>query len=75
MTYQRQLDDLDPVRPRDRDPDGIADRRELLGVVLSDLGDDPRALFVARMPASVCLNEILISPTWNRGYVGNRQRP
>jgi NADP-dependent 3-hydroxy acid dehydrogenase YdfG len=26
-------------------------------------------LFVARMPASVCLNEILISPTWNRGYV------
>lgn len=26
-------------------------------------------LFVARMPASVCLNEILISPTWNRGYL------
>jgi NADP-dependent 3-hydroxy acid dehydrogenase YdfG len=23
-------------------------------------------LFVARMPASVCVNEILISPTWNR---------
>ena len=26
-------------------------------------------LFVARMPASVCFNEILISPTWNRGYL------
>lgn len=26
-------------------------------------------LFVARMPASVCLNEILMSPTWNRGYL------
>ncbi len=26
-------------------------------------------LFVARMPASVCVNEILMSPTWNRGYL------
>jgi NADP-dependent 3-hydroxy acid dehydrogenase YdfG len=26
-------------------------------------------LFVARLPASVCVNEILISPTWNRGYI------
>jgi NADP-dependent 3-hydroxy acid dehydrogenase YdfG len=26
-------------------------------------------VFVARMPASVCVNEILISPTWNRGYL------
>jgi NADP-dependent 3-hydroxy acid dehydrogenase YdfG len=26
-------------------------------------------LFVARLPASVCINEILMSPTWNRGYV------
>jgi NADP-dependent 3-hydroxy acid dehydrogenase YdfG len=26
-------------------------------------------LFVARMPASVCVNEILISPTWNRFYM------
>ncbi|MFQ5959354.1 MAG: SDR family oxidoreductase, partial [Alphaproteobacteria bacterium] len=27
-------------------------------------------VFVARMPRHVCLNEILISPTWNRAYVG-----
>ena len=26
-------------------------------------------LFVARLPATVCINEILISPTWNRGYL------
>jgi len=34
-----------------------------------DLGET--ILFVARMPPSVCVNEILISPTWNRAYVGN----
>jgi NADP-dependent 3-hydroxy acid dehydrogenase YdfG len=34
-----------------------------------DLGET--ILFVARMPASVCVNEILISPTWNRAYVGD----
>src|SRR4051812_3842901 len=32
-----------------------------------DLADT--ILFVARLPASVCVNEILISPTWNRGYL------
>jgi NADP-dependent 3-hydroxy acid dehydrogenase YdfG len=26
-------------------------------------------VFVASMPARVCINEILISPTWNRGFV------
>jgi NADP-dependent 3-hydroxy acid dehydrogenase YdfG len=25
--------------------------------------------FVASMPSRVCVNEILISPTWNRGFV------
>ena len=29
-------------------------------------------LFIARAPAHVCLNEIVVSPTWNRGYVKNR---
>ncbi|MDR3468767.1 MAG: SDR family oxidoreductase [Xanthobacteraceae bacterium] len=27
--------------------------------------------FVANMPAHVCVNEILISPTWNRSFAGN----
>ena len=26
-------------------------------------------LFLARMPVHVCLNDVTISPTWNRGYV------
>jgi len=26
-------------------------------------------LFVATRPKHVCLNEVVISPTWNRGYV------
>jgi len=26
-------------------------------------------LFVATRPKHVCLNEILISPTWNRAYI------
>jgi NADP-dependent 3-hydroxy acid dehydrogenase YdfG len=25
--------------------------------------------FVASMPSRVCMNEILISPTWNRGFI------
>lgn len=33
-----------------------------------DLGET--VLFVARMPKHVCVNEILISPTWNRSLLG-----
>ena len=33
-----------------------------------DLGE--LMLFLARMPTHVCINEILITPTWNRGLVG-----
>jgi NADP-dependent 3-hydroxy acid dehydrogenase YdfG len=25
-------------------------------------------LFIATLPARACVNEIVISPTWNRGY-------
>ena len=31
-------------------------------------------LFVSRMPRHVCLNEILITPTWNRTYIGAADR-
>jgi len=27
-------------------------------------------LFIARAPKTVCFNEILLSPTWNRAYIG-----
>ena len=30
-------------------------------------------LFLARLPAHVCINEIVVSPTHNRGYVGIMQ--
>lgn len=26
-------------------------------------------LYVARLPKRICMNEVLITPTWNRGYV------
>jgi NADP-dependent 3-hydroxy acid dehydrogenase YdfG len=32
-----------------------------------DCGDVIR--FVAELPAHVCINELVISPTWNRGYI------
>ena len=32
-----------------------------------DVGDTIH--FVASLPAHVCINELIISPTWNRGYV------
>ena len=31
-------------------------------------------LFIARMPEHVCLNEIHITPTWNRSYIGAADR-
>jgi NADP-dependent 3-hydroxy acid dehydrogenase YdfG len=31
-------------------------------------------VFVATLPDHVCLNEALITPTWNRGYVAQMQR-
>ena len=37
-----------------------------------DLGET--ILFVARMPRHACLNEILISPTWNRAFLGEADR-
>ena len=38
-----------------------------------DLGRTIR--FVAEMPAHVCLNEIVITPTWNRMYLGGKELP
>ena len=33
----------------------------------SDVGDLVR--YIACLPAHVCINEVMITPTWNRGYV------
>ncbi len=51
-----------PVSPEDRarmvQPDDCADL----------------ILYVACLPPHICINEVLISPTWNRSYVAARQR-
>ncbi len=32
-------------------------------------------LFVATLPARACVNELIISPTWNRFYLGGIETP
>ena len=51
--------DTRPVPPSD------ADRARM--VQAEDCGE--LVLFLARLPAHVCINDVTISPTWNRGYV------
>jgi NADP-dependent 3-hydroxy acid dehydrogenase YdfG len=53
-----------PILEKRPVPVSDADKARMLQA--DDLGET--ILFVARMPAHVCLNEILISPTWNRSY-------
>jgi len=38
-----------------------------------DCGDLIR--YIACLPPHVCINEVLITPTWNRGYVAGLQQP
>jgi NADP-dependent 3-hydroxy acid dehydrogenase YdfG len=45
-----------PVSPEDR-------ARMLQPEHMADL-----ILYIAKLPAAVCINEVLINPTWNRGY-------
>ena len=37
-----------------------------------DCGDIVR--FIAQMPPHVCINELTVSPTWNRGYVSQARQ-
>ena len=50
----------------DKRPVPVSDADKARMLQADDLGET--ILFVARMPPHVCLNEILISPTWNRSY-------
>ena len=52
----------------DRRPIPVSDAERARMLQPSDLGETIR--FVAEMPAHVCLNEVLISPTWNRSHMG-----
>jgi NADP-dependent 3-hydroxy acid dehydrogenase YdfG len=52
-------------------PVSKADRAKM--VQSEDCGDLIR--YIACLPPHVCLNEVVISPTWNRGYVAALQAP
>lgn len=54
-----------PIMDRRPVPMSAEDRARM--VQPEDMGET--IYFVAAMPPHVCLNQIVISPTWNRGYV------
>ena len=56
----------------DRRPVPVAAEERARMLRPEDCGDLIR--YVACLPPHVCLNEVLISPTWNRGYVAARER-
>ncbi len=53
----------------DRRPDHLPDDVKSKMLKPEDVGE--AILFVARLPETVCVNELIISPTWNRGYIAN----
>jgi len=52
----------------DRRPIPVPDEERARMLQPDDLGETIR--FIAEMPAHVCLNEVLVSPTWNRSHFG-----
>jgi NADP-dependent 3-hydroxy acid dehydrogenase YdfG len=55
-----------PILDRRSVPSSPEERARMLQA--DDVGRAIR--WIAEQPAHVCVNEILISPTWNRMYVG-----
>jgi len=53
----------------DRRPDQLSDDVKATMLKSEDVGE--AILFVARLPKTVCINELIISPTWNRGYIAS----
>jgi len=51
----------------DKRPVPVSDEDKAKMLQASDLADT--ILFVATLPPRVCINEVLMSPTWNRGYI------
>ncbi|UCD68789.1 MAG: SDR family oxidoreductase [Betaproteobacteria bacterium] len=60
-----------PIMDRRPVPPKAEDRARMLQP--EDLGATIR--FVAEMPARACINQLIISPTWNRMYVGGLENP
>lgn len=53
----------------DRRPDQLSDEVKAKMLRSEDVGET--IVFVARLPKTVCINELIISPTWNRLYVND----
>lgn len=51
----------------DRRPDQLDEEVKSKMLRPEDVGET--IVFIARLPKTVCINEIIISPTWNRGYL------
>jgi len=60
-----------PIMDRRPVPPSAEDRAKMLQA--EDLG--ATILFVATLPARACINQLIISPTWNRMYVGGLENP
>ena len=60
-----------PILDKRPVPVSKADRAKM--VQSEDCGDLIR--YIACLPRHVCINEVVISPTWNRGYVAGLQQP
>ena len=60
-----------PILDRRPVPPSAEDRARMLRA--EDVGNTIR--FVAELPAHACINQIIISPTWNRLYVGGLETP
>jgi NADP-dependent 3-hydroxy acid dehydrogenase YdfG len=56
----------------DKRPIPVSKEERARMVQSEDCGDLIR--YIACLPPHVCINEVLISPTWNRTYVANLQR-
>lgn len=53
----------------DRRPDQLSDEVKAKMLRSEDVGET--IAFVARLPKTVCINELVISPTWNRLYIAD----
>jgi len=56
----------------DRRPVPVPESERQKMLQAEDLAETVR--FVVEMPAHVCLNEIVISPTWNRAHMGDKDQ-
>ena len=61
-----------PLASLDKRPNPVGPEERARMVQSEDCGDLIR--YIACLPPHVCINEVLISPTWNRSYVAGLQR-